>query len=216
MSAIPDEITHLYMVRHAETDYNRNRMVQGRGVDVPLNNLGISQASGLSRRFQSLKFDAVYTSTLLRAVQTARIILGENKHLPFTKLRDLEEMSFGIYEGRSWSAELGEVFNLMKSEWSRGNYDYRIEGGETIQEVEERGRKALNYIVNKHQGEHVVVVAHGRFLRILLASILDEYGLERMEDLEMKNTSFNHIVYSNGRFDAKLLQSTTHLDLVSE
>ena len=92
---------------------------------------GLSQASELARRFQSIKLDAVYTSTLIRAVQTARIILDDNKSLPLTKLRDLEEMSFGIYEGRSWSPELAEVFNLMKSQWSQGNYDYRIEGGET-------------------------------------------------------------------------------------
>ena len=53
-------------------------------------------------------------------------------------------------------------------------------------------------------------------LRILLASILDEYGLERMETLEMKNTSFNHVVYSNGKFIAKLLQCTTHLDFANQ
>ena len=214
MSMETNHITHLYLVRHAETDYNRNKIVQGRGVDVPLNELGLSQASELARRFQSIQLDAIYSSTLIRAVQTAKLIAGYHQ-VPLIQMRDLEEMSWGIYEGRARSPELIEAFKKMKDEWGNGNYAYGVEAGESILDVEERGLRAVNYIARKHIGDHVVLVAHGRFLRVILASILDGYGLKRMEEFDMQNTSFNHLIFHEGRFEAKVLQSTTHLDVIN-
>lgn len=211
MTNATDHITHLYMVRHAETDFNRNGIVQGRGVDVPLNSLGLSQATMLAQRFDSIELDAVYSSPLVRAAQTARIIVEKKSSIPFTMLDGLEEMSWGIYEGQPRSEELTKAFKTMKREWGGGNYEFRIEQGESILDVQRRGLQALNHIVSRHPGEHVAVVAHGRFLRIILASILDQYGLPRMEEFDMQNTSFNHLIFSKGRFEAKVLQCTAHL-----
>ena len=73
--------TTLYVVRHGETEFNRKRMVQGRGIDAPLNEKGVSQAKALAR-FRDWDVDVAYSSTLLRAKQTARIFLEGKDNIP--------------------------------------------------------------------------------------------------------------------------------------
>lgn len=204
--------THLYLVRHGETDFNRRRMVQGRGVDAPLNAEGQAQARALAARVGKMKVDAIYASTLLRARETASFVANVHPGVPVTYLRDLEEMSWGIYEGQSQSPEMRAAFDNMRSEWLGGNYDYRAKDGESVYEVQARGKQAISHIVEKHPGEHVLVVAHGRFLRILLATLLREYGLARMEEIKHANTGLNHLVFSDDSYNAHLLNCTSHLE----
>ena len=203
--------TNLYFVRHGETDYNRERIVQGRGIDVPLNDVGKGQARAVAKRLKKLDIDAVYSSTLMRAQQTARIANEALGFLSHKSLKDLEEMSWGIYEGKGQSPVLREAFDKMLSEWRDGIFDQPIEGGESILDVEARGLRAMDYILQKHPGQSVLIVSHGRFLRVLIASLLPEYGLLRMHDLEQANTAFNHLIFSEGRYQAKTLSSVTHL-----
>jgi len=215
MNTRDDLETTLYVVRHGETEFNRNHMVQGRGIDAPLNEKGVSQAKALAR-FKDLVVDVAYSSTLLRAKQTARILLERKENIPLGYLRDLEEMSWGIYEGMSQSEELKSAFREMKNAWTQGDYGFRIEQGETLLEVQKRGVNALNYIVNRHAGQKILLVSHGRFIRVLLASILEGYDLSRMNELRQDNTAFNHIVFNNGRYRAENLQCVLHLSDHSE
>ncbi len=203
--------THLYLVRHGETDFNRKRMVQGRGIDAPLNAEGQAQAKALASRAKTMPLDAIYASTLLRARETASFVANVHPGVPITFLRDLEEMSWGIYEGQGQSPEMQAAFEKMRAEWSDGNYDYRAEEGESVYEVQARGKKAIEHIVANHNGEHVMVVAHGRFLRILLATLLGDYGLVRMEEIKHANTGLNHLVFSDETYKAHLLNCTSHL-----
>ncbi len=203
--------THLYLVRHGETEYNRRHIVQGRGVDIPLNELGYRQAEALAERSVDFGLDVIYSSTLTRAKQTAHAVSQKNESVPVVYLRDLEEMSWGEFEGRERSDELKQVFIQMRDEWQGGNYTYSVGGGESAQDVQERGLKAMKYIVEKHQGERVMVVAHGRFLRVLIASLLDEYGLPRMEEIKHKNTCINYLTHTPAGFTAHYLNNIDHL-----
>ena len=207
--------TTLYIVRHGETECNRNHIVQGRGIDVPLNENGISQAKALAR-FKDWEVDVAYSSTLLRAKQTAKIFLEGKDNIPLAYLSDLEEMSWGIYEGMQQSEELKSAFKKMKSAWAQGDYAFRIEQGETLLEVQKRGVSALNYIVSRHAGQKILVVSHGRFIRVLLASLLEGYDLSRMKELRQDNTAFNHIVFNNGQYRAENLRCVLHLSERSE
>ncbi len=72
--------------------------------------------------------------------------------------------------------------------------------------------RALDHIVRNEKGNTVLVVTHGRFLRILLASVLDEYGLSRMEEIHHANTGLNHLEFDGRRFVARRLNCTIHLD----
>lgn len=203
--------THFFLVRHGETDFNLQGMVQGRGVDTPLNETGIRQAQALAGRFSTIKIDAIYSSPLIRALQTARCVAQTCGELPVGTNPGLEEMSWGIFEGQSHSDELASAFDEMKTRWHHGEHDFRVEGGESLLDVQARGLDAMEDIHTNHIGQHVLVVAHGRFLRILLASLLEEYGVKRMEELTHTNTGVNHLVHDGTRFVAKLLNCTEHL-----
>jgi phosphoserine phosphatase len=205
-------VTNLYFVRHGETDYNKNHIVQGRRINGPLNVTGRAQARALARRFAELDLSAIYSSTLIRAEETASIIAAEHPGVPVYRLKDLEEMSWGVFEGQAFSKQVAEVFAQLVRPWEMGDFSIPIEGGESILDVQQRGLRAVKHIVSRHPGETVVVVTHGRFLRVMLATLLTEYGLERMQEIAHANTSVNHLILENELYTAKLLNCTAHLD----
>ncbi|HET6569790.1 MAG TPA: histidine phosphatase family protein [Rhodothermales bacterium] len=210
------QTTTLYLVRHGETDYNRKRIVQGRRINSSLNATGRAQAAALGRRLAGVPIDAIYSSTLRRAEETASYIAANHDGVALYRLQDLEEMSWGVYEGEPVSSRVETALHEMHQQWKRGDYGTRVEGGESILDVQTRGLRAIRHIVERHSGQTVVVVTHGRFLRVLLATILDEYGLERMDEVHHANTCVNHLEYTAAGFAAHLLNCTLHLDEVEE
>ncbi|MDQ7040981.1 MAG: histidine phosphatase family protein [Rhodothermus sp.] len=207
--------TTLYLVRHGETDYNRHNIVQGRGVDAPLNEQGRRQAKALARRFASVPLEAIYTSPLQRAVATAEAVRLYHPEVPLYRMVDLEEMDWGHLEGKPYAPPYDAQIRAVYERWRAGEYAYPVPGGESILDVQRRALRALETILMQHEGKTVLVVTHGRFLRVLLASVLPEYGLARMEALPHTNTAVNHLVYEQGRFRALRLNCTAHLEQVA-
>ncbi|GAB5519999.1 MAG: histidine phosphatase family protein [Rhodothermales bacterium] len=206
--------TTLHLVRHGQTDYNKNRIVQGRGINSDLNAVGQQQGEALAQRFAEARLDAIYSSTLNRAIQTADRVAAHHPDVPRYQLRDLEEMSWGVYEGQPSSEAMRVVFERFYEQWESGTFDERIEGGESIFDVQVRAMAALQHITQAHPGETVLVVSHGRMLRVLLASVLADYGLERMHDIAHANTGVNTVRYADGLYTAEVLNDTSHLDAV--
>ena len=203
--------TTLYLVRHGETEHNRRNIIQGGGVDSELNAAGRAQAEALARRLRSVSFDALYASTLRRARQTADILARPHEPLTRTHLHDLSEMDWGVFEGEPPSEERDALMKALKSKWRDGAYDRAVEGGESIRDVQERAQRAIRHILTREVGRTVLVVTHGRYLRVLLATILDDYGLEHMQELGHSNTCVNRVVVEEGRTWADLQNCTAHL-----
>lgn len=203
--------THFFLVRHGETDFNLKGIVQGRGVDTPLNETGRQQAKSLATRFSGNRPDVVISSPLTRALQTAQCVAEACCIEQVFTDAGFEEMSWGVFEGQSQSESLAAAFEDMKQRWHEGDLDFGVDEGESLRDVQSRGVKAIERTLQAHQGKRILVVAHGRFLRVLLASLLDEFGIQRMEELRHTNTGVNHLVHNGGRFRAKLLNCTTHL-----
>ncbi len=203
--------TTLYLVRHGETDYNRRRILQGRCINSSLNATGRRQARALARRLAGVPLDAVYTSTLDRAAQTAEIVLEGRAPVPLFRLPGLDEMSWGVYEGRPATDDMQRYLDAMYARWAAGVFDEPVEGGESILDVQTRALEALDHITARHAGQTVLVVAHGRLLRVLLASVLEGYGLARMHEIEHANTCVNQLHHQAGRYEAHLLNCTAHL-----
>lgn len=204
--------TVFYLVRHGQTEYNRKRIVQGRGINSTLNPTGEAQAAALAQRLEDVTFDAIYCSTQRRALQTAEPLRRRRAQIPFYPMADLEEMSWGIYEGQPTTPELTSMFAAMRACWAQGEYDRPIDGGESILDVQHRALRAVDRMLEQHAGGTLLVVTHGRFLRVLLASLLEEYGLARMQDIRHSNTAVNQIVHRAGRYEARLLNCTLHLE----
>lgn len=188
--------------------------MQGRRINSSLNATGQQQARALARRFAGVPLDAVYTSTLNRAIETADAVLEAHAGVPVYRLADLDEMSWGIYEGEPRSERLQRALDEMYARWDAGAFDYGVEEGESILDVQARARRAVEHIVQTHPGETVLAVTHGRLLRVLLATLLEGYGLARMNEIQHANTSVNRVVVTGTRFEAELLNCTAHLDTV--
>ncbi|HCR48772.1 MAG TPA: histidine phosphatase family protein, partial [Bacteroidetes bacterium] len=198
-------MTTIYLTRHGETDLNRAGIVQGRGVNAPLNENGLIQAEALRERLSNVWLDAVYCSPLLRAVQTAETVVRSHPYLNPRKMTDLEEISWGICEGKRLDEVLRKAFDNVRLQWQNGDFEAKISGGESASEVEKHAKRALMNIVSQHLGESVLIVTHGRFLRVLLAGILAGYGLSKMEQIKHTNTSLNVLTFDGKKFRAELL-----------
>ncbi|WP_103026307.1 histidine phosphatase family protein [Salinibacter altiplanensis] len=209
--ALTDAPTSLYLVRHGETEYNRRGVMQGGGIDSTLNATGREQARALAHRFAPVDVDALYASTLRRAIQTADILAAEHESLSCTRLQDLREMDWGVFEGEPPSPERDASVDSLKSAWRNGDYDRAPEEGESIRDVQGRVRRALRHILAQEEGGAALVVTHGRYLRVLLATLLDEYGLEHMSQFGHSNTCVNHVVFDEGQTRAERLNCTAHL-----
>lgn len=204
--------TLFYFVRHGETEYNRRRIVQGRGIDSILNDRGRTQAEALADRLADASIDAIYASPMRRTRQTTAIIAQPHNGVSVQYLSDLEEMAWGVYEGTPPSPERDRTLDAIKKRWRNGAFDEPIEGGESVRDVETRARRAVRRILDEQAGRNVLVVTHGRFLRIALASLLDGYGLQHMHKIAHSNTAVNRVVCQDGCFTAELLNCTAHLE----
>lgn len=201
-----------FFVRHGETDYNRSGVMQGGGVDSLLNATGRQQAKHLAERLREVPFDALYTSPLQRARETADILAEPHEPVPRVVLDDLREMGWGVLEGEPPSPEREAALRTVKSSWREGNFGRAVDGGESILDVQRRAKHAARQLVKHEPGATVLVVTHGRYLRVLLATVLDGHSLHDMPQFDHSNTGVNRLVYADGTFTAELLNDTTHLE----
>lgn len=201
--------TTLYLIRHGQTEYNRMGLLQGRGVDAPLDQLGLEQSSAVARYLKQEKIDHVYSSSLSRARNTAEII-AEELGLPLSgSFADLDEMHFGIAEGQEFAVVNDELQELYEK-WQSGIVNAGFELGESPIQVLERAQNCIISVLREHEGESVVFVIHGRLIRIVLSHWLG-YGLHRMHEIQHANTSVNKLIWNGNKFRAVQLNQIDHL-----
>jgi broad specificity phosphatase PhoE len=155
--------TTILLVRHGETDWNVERRVQGHS-DRPLNDTGRRQAIELATALADERVDAVYSSDLVRAHETARI-LAERKGLGVTVVPELREKDFGTWEGFTDREILERFPEARHGPWG---------DAETHEDVSGRVLDALRRIADSHPGGRVLVVAHGGPLRAVLVRCKSE------------------------------------------
>src|SRR5699024_2329666 len=136
--------TQLYLIRHGQTDWNLRAALQGR-TDIPLNETGRRQAQEARQRLEGVRFDAVYSSPLSRAMETAALVSG----WPMEKIRTdqrLIEIAFGPYEGKD-THTLGPAFAPFFAD--PASYQ-PPEGGESLNSVLERTADFLAFAASQH------------------------------------------------------------------
>ncbi len=183
----------LYLIRHGQTDCNANGTHQV--YETPLSALGHKQARQLARRLAGCQAHALYSSDLKRALQTAAAI-HEVTGLPIQIDPRLREHDLGIFKGMTpEQARLADPESYAR--WLAHDCDARSPGGESPRDVMHRMETALSAIVEKHPGERVLVVTHGRALRCALMCLfsLPDSVFPR---LETPNTGVNIIRYIDG------------------
>ena len=163
------EATRLLLVRHAETDAAFRGRCYGR-LDVPLSPEGRRQAAALGAALADVSFAAVYSSPLMRALDTAAAIASPHKLEPVTQ-DALREIDFGELEGLAYDEIQAERPDFYRR-WMETPSVVRFPGGETFAELRARVLPAAAEIRERHGGEAVALVTHGGVVRVMLADAL--------------------------------------------
>jgi len=150
--------THLYLVRHGETDWNREQRLQGT-LDVPLNSAGMAQARQLADYFVRIPVACIVSSPLARASATAAI-LAEACACPHTTDARLREIDHGTWSGRTLPA-LGQCFPSLVKDEQLLPEAFDVSRGEPLLAVYRRASEALADLLDAYGGQSVVVVGHG-------------------------------------------------------
>lgn len=158
--------TTVYLIRHGETDWNVNGRWQGH-TDVPLNDVGRKQAELLAQRLrdEGVRFDAIYSSDLTRAYQTAWQV-GAAVRVAVQLLPPLREIDLGSWGGLT-SAQIRERYPVEFALIEQGQ-DIPRGGGETIAGMGRRVVAAVEAMIAQHPGETLALVTHGGPVRALL------------------------------------------------
>jgi uncharacterized phosphatase len=174
-------MTTILLARHGETDWNVERRVQGHS-DTPLNDTGREQARALAEELAGEPIDAVYSSDLVRAHETARIV-AEQRGLDVTAIRDLREKHFGTWEGLTDQEIFVRFPQTQETSWRDWG------DAETREQMAERVLGALHRIAETHPDQRVLVVSHGGPLRAVLVHCdIDEVA--RIENCHVVRVEF--------------------------
>lgn len=181
----------LYIMRHGETDWNKERRLQGQA-DIPLNANGRQTAGETSRGMKHLMFDAAYTSPLIRAAETARLVIDQRR-IPLRIDERLKEMSFGPYEGLCCAKENWEIPDQGFENFFLAPDRYQPpKGADSFKMVIDRVAVFMEDVVRTQPPEsNILVVAHGVVVGAFLAIAENRSIAEFWQDRVQKNCAVN-------------------------
>jgi phosphoserine phosphatase len=201
----------IYLIRHGETEFNRQRIVQGSGVDSSLNDIGRAQAKAFFAAYQHIPFDAVITSALKRTHETAKHFLGSGINWKISA--DINEISWGTHEGRVGTPEMMQQYEEMIAQWQLGNFDASLPQAESAAQLAERCQRFINYLRIRPE-KTILICSHGRAIRCLM-TIFEQQPLQMMEMQEHSNTGLFVIRQVNGQFIVEKKNNIEHLQDLS-
>ena len=204
--------TRLCLVRHGETAWNAEHRVQGQ-LDVPLNSIGQAQALAASKVLSLEKFDAIYSSDLARARQTAQpaaSLLAREILLE----KDLRERHYGIFERLTY-AEVKKRFPEDYARFEAHDPEYAFRTGESFRNFYERSVAVISRIVKQHEDQSVLVFTHGGVLDMLYRFI-GGFPLGAARDFGIPNAGLNRIEVTPAGWRVLNWADTTHLESTRE
>ncbi|EDM38162.1 phosphoglycerate mutase-like protein [Pedobacter sp. BAL39] len=199
----------IYIIRHGETELNRQGIVQGRGINSDLNDTGRKQAAAFYEMYKDVPFDKVYTSELKRTHQTVKGFIDAG--MPWQQLPGLDELAWGIWEGAENDEKAIAAFKDMMERWTSGDYDAHFEGGESPNEVVARQKEAFEVIKSAPNEKTVLVCMHGRAMRLLLC-LLTNRPLKDMTEFPHQNTTLYKVELTGDQYVITAFNNTDHLN----
>lgn len=198
----------LFFIRHGETDNNKASIIQGRSLDASINKLGRMQAQAIRNALEPFDIQKIVASGLRRTHETVQPLAKQRK-LEIEKYTELDEIDFGILEGKVFT-EIKDQVMEVHAQWSSGNVDFAPEKGESPRQTFTRANRKVVEVLESSKEEHIVFMIHGRLTRILLSEWLG-HGLQNMHKIEHQNGAINRLTWKAGKFEAVELNKTDHL-----
>jgi len=198
----------LYIIRHGETDLNKQGIIQGRGIDSDLNDTGRAQAAGFYEMYKDIPFEKVYTSELKRTQQTVQRFIDAG--IPWEKQAGLDELAWGEWEGKQTSELAIGAFKDITEKWQAGDYDAHFQGGESPNDVAIRLKETMELIKSRTGEKLILICMHGRALRLLMC-LLTNKPLSDMYDFPHQNTGLYKLQLSGDQFTILETNNTNHI-----
>ena len=198
----------IFLARHGQTDANNSYTFQGH-IDNHLNSNGLWQAQRLVGYFTNHNLPKIYTSDLIRTVETAKPT-AETHSAEIIKIPALKEISFGEWEGlpyedikAKWPKDVEKFFKKPA--------EVKISGGESFKEVQSRAWEAFNKIVQECEDESdIFIVSHGGTVRTILCAVLN-LDLNEMWKISIDNAGISCILHLEDRCWIKNINDTNFL-----
>ncbi len=198
----------VYLVRHGETEWNKSGQFRGQA-DLSLNLRGLEQARLLANFFSPLDIDAVYSSPLKRARQTAEII-AESKNLKLQMHSGFIDVDYGGWQGLTLK-EVKNKFPLLYQKWLEKPEEVTFPGGDNLKNVTNRVASAFRELADKHREEKIVLVAHQAINKILLFHFFRLR--ERLWEIPQEVAAVNLISFDGKEFKLDFYNFLGHLSI---
>ncbi|MCA0989312.1 histidine phosphatase family protein [Guptibacillus algicola] len=202
-------MTRIYLVRHGESEWNAAGDLYCGRTDIGLSNLGRKQATDAGNFLRNVRFDAAYASPLIRARDTAELMLGD-QDLPVQCDERIFEGDFGEWEGRAKKDFIAEDPDSWHS-WMANPWETRAgKTGETAKEMYERASSFFKEMAKNHPDDTLLVVAHNNTIRFFLAGVLG-MPFSNYRKIFQDNTGINILDVTEEEIVLKSLNMNTHL-----
>ena len=198
----------LILIRHGETEWNKQRRIQGCRSDTRLSPKGLEEADRLAAVLRKERIDAIYSSPMKRAAETAQII-AEACKLPVQVLVELREIDAGQLDGL-FERELTGSYETAWKELRDGNASTPLPGGESLQDLQKRTSWAVDRLLEKHIDGTAVVVAHLLVNLVIVCRALD-INLSQIAHLKQAPASITILELTTQGNSLLLLNDTCHL-----
>ncbi len=200
-------MTTLHLIRHGQTDWNLERRIQGR-TDSYLTELGKQQAQDIAASLRVVPFSAAYSSSSIRAHDTAKTILQHHSLSNPLQLRDdMREIHLGSWEGQLYAdVSISDPDNMHKFRELPEHFAMR--GAETFTQIQNRAIAVVDELLRLHPQQHILLVSHG----IWIKSVLNHFEGRAVKDFwlppQMGNCSHSIINFDKGQ--ARIVQYAGH------
>lgn len=203
-----DQATRIVAVRHGQTAWNADARIQGH-TDIALDAVGHDQALRVAAALGEEPLQAVYSSDLLRARQTAAP-LADRVGLPLRIDAGLRERGFGEFEGLSF-AQIEARWPEQAAAWRRRDPDFGARGGEVLRDFRARIVDAVARLASAHRGEQIVLVTHGGVLDLLYREAA-RVALDAPRTWQVANAGINRLLHTGEGLTLIAWADTAHLD----
>jgi broad specificity phosphatase PhoE len=201
----------LYILRHAETEFNRLGIIQGSSVDTDINDLGRRQAAAFFQQYQEVNFDLIVTSALKRTHQTVQPFI--DRKTPWLQKPGINEIKWGDHEGQQISPEWDNIWHDVRDAWNAGDLSAHMPGGESAAQLNARLTEFFSWLKTR-QEKNILVCTHGRTLRGMIC-LMKQVKLSEMDGVAHANTGCYITDYREENFHFILENNTDHLRLMA-
>ncbi|MEH7011674.1 histidine phosphatase family protein [Neobacillus niacini] len=201
----------LYITRHGETEWNREKRMQG-WLDSNLTENGIKNAVSLGERLKDIELTAIFSSPSGRTKATTNLIRGE-RNIPVNYDEDLKEIKLGEWEGKTHSSIKEMYEDEFESFWNTP-HQFTTVGGETFEETRERAVRVLNRIKREYKSGNILIVTHSVLIKCMY-SFFKNASLETLwEPPFIHDTSLTIVEMNENGYEIVVAGDVSHRETV--